>query len=248
MATKKEQIERIKNEMNEVLASCATKKEEYLNFLNFSLDCKKYSANNRAILMKRKAPVVKTMKQWNDAGYKIKKGASPIILLRPSFYEGFYRDNVWVPIAKATEEEKKKIQLGEIKLRKGQNFSTFAVFDIKDTDASEEKIIYENEEKNMSYDLQAVLQASGITLLQLVDKIEEKIHKYSESVTEYKEIYESSVMYCCGRTLGFDTMTNNFNLFSRNEVEDIKTFAKIKKIMDKVIIDSEEVVKEVIFC
>ena len=130
-----ERVEAIKKEMNSVLAECATRKEKYEEFLKYSLKCTKFSVNNRAILFAHlEDPVVKTYKQWKDMGVNVLSTDNPVYLLRPSKYEGFYRNGMWVPVKKATKTEKQEIENGVLRVHKGINYSWFKVFDIKDTD------------------------------------------------------------------------------------------------------------------
>ena len=240
---KNEKIESIKAEMNNTLMECVTRKEKYEEFLKYSLKCTNYSINNKAILFAHlENPVVKTQKQWKDMGVNVIKTDNPVYLLRPSNYEGFYKDGKWIPLRKATQEEKDAIKAGELKVYKGFNFSWFKVFDIQDTDASEEKILESQDSKKQKFQLQYILDKNGLTFVELTERIKEKIREKSKKFS-FKDTYEASVMYCCGLLMGFNSMVNDFNLFTMADVNDTKKFTGIKKMLDAVIKDSESIVE-----
>lgn len=235
-----ERVEAIKKEMNSVLTECATRKEKYEEFLKYSLKCTKFSVNNRAILFAHlEDPVVKTYKQWKDMGVNVLSTDNPVYLLRPSKYEGFYRNGMWVPVKKATKTEKQEIENGVLRVHKGINYSWFKVFDIKDTDTSKEKVLEGENIKNLN--LVKILNKNKMDFQSLLIDLKRKISQKA-SLMEFKETYEASVLYCCGLLLGFNPMVNDYNLFTASDVNDIKVFAKIKKMMDSVVKDSEAIV------
>ena len=169
-----ERVEAIKKEMNSVLAECATRKEKYEEFLKYSLKCTKFSVNNRAILFAHlEDPVVKTYKQWKDMGVNVLSTDNPVYLLRPSKYEGFYRNGMWVPVKKATKTEKQEIESGVLRVHKGINYSWFKVFDIKDTDTSKEKILEGENVKNLS--LVKILSKNKMDFQSLLTDLKRKI-------------------------------------------------------------------------
>lgn len=114
----------------------------FQHWIKTSLNFRHYSLYNRCLitLQDPDATYVATYKQWQDKGFRvIKKGG--IHLARPNFIKGFYRDKKFIPLSKATDEEKNDISSGKIKscqIMKG--FSYFTVFDISKTNATEDDL------------------------------------------------------------------------------------------------------------
>lgn len=235
-------MEKIQKQLNETIVNCVTNQEEYEKFLKYALNCKKYSVNNTAILYSRlENPCVKTALQWKEKGINVLNKDNPVFLLRPSPYEGFYKDKKWVPLVKAADEDKDKINKGEIKIYRGFNFSWFSVYDIKDTDASKEQILENREQVEEKFDLQSILVKKQITFSQFVDELKLKIKKM-DKLKEFRDTYEASVLYCCGVLLGFNPMVNNYNLFTNADCEDIKVMTSIKKMLSSVVRDAQSIV------
>ena len=82
---KKETLELYKNELKSICGDY----EELISFLTFcqSFNKKDYSSMNKAIIRYffPQSLYVNTMKQWNKAGYKVKKGSKSTCLLAPNF-------------------------------------------------------------------------------------------------------------------------------------------------------------------
>lgn len=134
---KKEITKLIENAENGV-ANVFHNRESLKEYLSFMSQFYNYSSRNMSLIQKQfdGAHAVASFKAWKDKGYSVKKGEKGIRILVPyKRPEGFYADDkTWKNLEDATEEEKRLIEEGEIKVIKEHViFGIGTVFDISQT-------------------------------------------------------------------------------------------------------------------
>lgn len=114
--------------------------ENFKKYLDYISKFHSYSTGNIFLinLQYPDATRVASLKKWNELGRKVKKGEKGIKILVPVYYRYFRDDNnKIVYLNQATDEQKKKIKDGEIKLYSGLGFKVGHVFDISQTEGEE---------------------------------------------------------------------------------------------------------------
>lgn len=140
-ADKKKQIDELTDKMNESIKSYQNDPEEELKLLKYLQQFRKYSARNITLIESqyKGAVGVASYKQHQEKGYNVQKGEKAIRILAPRMQKVFRdKNNQEKFLSKATVEEKKKVESGEIKVQnKLVGYINVPVFDITQTDCPE---------------------------------------------------------------------------------------------------------------
>ena len=247
MATRKEINKQLINDANSVIENAFESTENYTDWLNYMLDCPRLSVNNMAILhSKYSHPIPKTKKQWESLGYKVTVPLKEYTyLLRPNKYDGFYEHGQWTSYKKATKEQKKAIERGEIKRVQGISYVPYFTFDISQTNASEEDILLQSEElipKN--YEFKEVCENYAMDTQDVINFIKNEIKLYEKDndiKKEYIPMYEAGIMYLATHRLGFDAKVSNFYLLHELDKNQL---SECKRIMRLMLMDSDSIVDD----
>lgn len=225
--------------------------DSYKNYLEKMMECHKYSINNSVLLQlkyKYKNPIAKTAKQWKAMGVSITDDwKNYTFLLRPSLYDGFYRNGKWVPFSKATLAEKKAIENGELKRYRGMNFIRYPVYDISQTDADEDLIAEQKlENAPKTYEMGKVASITNMSVSEFLDCVRDEIDILAREngiASENISAYKAGTAYLCGTRLGVDMGVNQFYLH-RNL--DKKGFSDMKKMTKLMVNDSESIIENLL--
>lgn len=146
---KKRTVEEIKEETNKslklienTLMSYVESPERMMEFLKFQSRFYQYSTRNTILIQLQNvgARFCQQAKAWNREGHMILKGQHGMQILVPKPITFIVLpDGKNKPISKATEEEKKKVNCGELETKKVMRFGLGTTFDIAQTDYPEEE-------------------------------------------------------------------------------------------------------------
>lgn len=126
------------------------------DYLMKSLNLSSYSLNNQLLIMyqNRDAIAVASKFNWKKKGIIVNDDARPISILKPFFTKYYLDGEKWKCLYYADEETKKRVEREKVKTKQVlSTFSVAQVYDISDTDATQEKIDeYVHKKKKISLD------------------------------------------------------------------------------------------------
>lgn len=244
--------EELISSVNEEITKALQNNDTYKEYLEEMMECHQYSINNSFLLKlkyKKNNPIAKTAKQWKAMGVNVLSGEykNYAFLLRPSFYDGFYRNKVWVSWSKATQADKQAVERGEIIRRKGMKFARYCVYDISQTDADEETIAKEKlEAAPKTYEMEAVSKKTNMSVDEFLSCVKDEIDILARENGIYStdmSAYKAGTSYLCGKRLGIDMNVNNFYLHKNLEKKDFNNMKKLTKLM---VNDSESIIENLL--
>lgn len=145
----KEDKEREVNELlekaNEGIEKCFTSPEQFKELINYMSKFYNYSFRNTFLIQEQfeGALAVGSYAFWKEKGFTVNKGEKGIKILVPNRLSDYFINSKGeeVKLSKATPEEKRLIEQGEIEVRKGKLiFNQGYVFEVSQTNAKAEEL------------------------------------------------------------------------------------------------------------
>lgn len=145
----KEDKEREVNELlekaNEGIAKCFTSSEQFKELASYMSKFYNYSFRNTFLIQEQfeGALAVGSYAFWKEKGFTVNKGEKGIKILVPNTLSDYFINSKGeeVKLSKATPEEKRLIEQGEIEVRKGKLiFNQGYVFEVSQTNAKAEDL------------------------------------------------------------------------------------------------------------
>lgn len=147
--------------------------KQYMEYLRFAGQFYQYSIRNRMLIYRQNpyATFVASRTAWNQKEAHIlpDQQLKGISILRPITTELIKRENDWVAVRMATNEEREKIAKGELKIYEKTYFAISKVYDISQTDFPKDRYpeIYSMGQKSMDHAevyacVKELARASGI--------------------------------------------------------------------------------------
>ncbi|WP_291653129.1 ImmA/IrrE family metallo-endopeptidase [Clostridium sp.] len=145
----KEDKEREVNELlekaNEGIEKCFTSPEQFKELINYMSKFYNYSFRNTFLIQEqfKGALAVGSYAFWKEKGFTVNKGEKGIKILVPNRLSEYFINSKGeeVKLSKATPEEKRLIEQGEIEVRKGKLiFNQGYVFEVSQTNAKAEDL------------------------------------------------------------------------------------------------------------
>lgn len=145
----KEDKEREVNELlekaNEGIEKCFTSPEQFKELINYMSKFYNYSFRNTFLIQEqfKGALAVGSYAFWKEKGFTVNKGEKGIKILVPNRLSDYFINSKGeeVKLSKATPEEKRLIEQGEIEVRKGKLiFNQGYVFEVSQTNAKAEDL------------------------------------------------------------------------------------------------------------
>jgi NACalpha-BTF3-like transcription factor len=145
----KEDKEREVNELlekaNEGIEKCFTSPEQFKELINYMSKFYNYSFRNTFLIQEQfeGALAVGSYAFWKEKGFTVNKGEKGIKILVPNRLSDYFINSKGeeVKLSKATPEEKRLIEQGEIEVRKGKLiFNKGYVFEVSQTNAKAEDL------------------------------------------------------------------------------------------------------------
>lgn len=145
----KEDKEREVNELlekaNEGIEKCFTSPEQFKELINYMSKFYNYSFRNTFLIQEQfeGALAVGSYAFWKEKGFTVNKGEKGIKILVPNRLSDYFINSKGeeVKLSKATPEEKRLIEQGEIEVRKGKLiFNQGYVFEVSQTNAKAEDL------------------------------------------------------------------------------------------------------------
>lgn len=145
----KEDKEREVNELlekaNEGIEKCFTSPEQFKELINYMSKFYNYSFRNTFLIQEqfKGALAVGSYAFWKEKGFTVNKGEKGIKILVPNRLSDYFINSKGeeVKLSKATLEEKRLIEQGEIEVRKGKLiFNQGYVFEVSQTNAKAEDL------------------------------------------------------------------------------------------------------------
>lgn len=226
--------------------------EMFTEWLKVQLNFKEYSATNRAYIyfQNPKARFVATYKKWKELGFPVKRSGD-IKILCPVFVKGFEDENgKFKSLKHATDDEKKKVEAGIYKKKQIlYDYRLISVFDISNTDATEEDLIHllaESKKNQYPYKPEEIL--SGLCeYLEVeskdenpIDGIYHVVHSHIEEMVNQEEIFDEdtgnivteAVTYTVLSQLNIDTTLFEFKMLNNlNYESDMETLNKLNYLI-----------------
>ncbi|TFJ91535.1 LPD25 domain-containing protein [Lentibacillus salicampi] len=139
---KKEEVKDLTTKMNDAIDYYFESPEQMNVLMAFMLKFYHYSPKNAALIRSQfeGAQAVGSYNFWKEKGFQVQKGEKALKVLVPNKTALKFKtaEGKWKNIKYATEQEKERIDKGELEQRKSQlYFSTGNVFDISQTNAKE---------------------------------------------------------------------------------------------------------------
>jgi len=139
---KKEEVRDLTTKMNDAIDYYFESPEQMNELMAFMLKFYHYSPKNAALIRSQfeGAQAVGSYNFWKEKGFQVQKGEKALKVLVPNKTAPKFKtaEGKWKNIKYATEQEKERIDKGELEQRKSQlYFSTGNVFDISQTNAKE---------------------------------------------------------------------------------------------------------------
>ncbi|WP_010529474.1 LPD25 domain-containing protein [Lentibacillus jeotgali] len=139
---KKEEVKDLTTKMNEAIDYYFESPEQMNELMAFMLKFYHYSPKNAALIRSQfeGAQAVGSYNFWKDKGFQVQKGEKALKVLVPNKTAPKFKtaEGKWKNMKYATEQEKEKIDKGDLEQRKSRlYFSTGNVFDISQTNAKE---------------------------------------------------------------------------------------------------------------
>lgn len=136
---KRKEIEQLTEDMNEKVHAFFDSEEKIKEHLKFMSNFHDYSLQNQLLIKNQfmGAHAVGSFNFWKEQGASVKKGEKGIKVLVPTPVKFFQRDNEWLPVNKANQNEKSSIKKGDIETRQKTFFKIGHVFEYTQTNARE---------------------------------------------------------------------------------------------------------------
>lgn len=236
--------------------------DEFKNWLATQMNFNQYSAMNRLFIyfQNPEARYVASYKKWIDLGFPVVKSGK-INVLCPVFLNGFIAENgKWKHIKTATEDEKRKIKIGELKTKKLlHDFKHSPVFDITCTNATEEDLVKILQKTNkIEYPinpeviLESLMEYTGIEVNKMNvyediyiivnTYVQDLVEEYGDFDENNIDIIREAVTFIVLNQLAIDTTLFEFKAIkSLNYQAD---FEVLNKMNAKICTGSEYVINE----
>lgn len=200
--------EQIKEETKEIMDKVLTditkyyrSPEDMLELANFMAKFSNYSPKNMQLIRSQfeSAYACANFKAFKDAGFHVNKGETAMKVFHP-YVKEYVRDpktKLAIPLGKLTEEQKKQVRNGELKVEKQTNYYLKATaFDISQTNAKPEDLpkIFPNRQFNFEInDENKELLKSGIQALAEKENIKIKTMGQGALVKELGNVHGAYV-------------------------------------------------------
>lgn len=170
-----EGTEKLRQEIKEMCDRFKRDPAQYMEYLSFAGRFYQYSARNRMLIYMQNpySTFVASRTAWNQKEAHIlpDQQLKGINILKPVTAELIKRENTWVAVRMATNEEREKIAKGELKIYEKTRFAIAKVYDISQTDFPKDRYpeIYSMGQKSMDHAevyacVKELAQASGIAV------------------------------------------------------------------------------------
>ncbi|AJG73721.1 hypothetical protein FOC89_00575 (plasmid) [Bacillus thuringiensis] len=200
--------EQIKEETKEIMDKVLTditkyyrSPEDMLELANFMAKFSNYSPKNMQLIRSQfeSAYACANFKTFKDAGFHVNKGETAMKVFHP-YVKEYVRDpktKLAIPLGKLTEEQKKQVKNGELKVEKQTNYYLKATaFDISQTNAKPEDLpkIFPNRQFNFEInDENKELLKNGIQALAEKENIKIKTMGQGALVKELGNVHGAYV-------------------------------------------------------
>lgn len=178
---KEREVNELLEKANKSIEECFTSEEQIKELADYMRKFYKYSVRNTMLIQSQfeGAMAVGSYAFWKEKGFSVNKGEKGIKILVPNKLSDYFinSNGKEIPIKKANEEEKRKIEKGEIEVFEGKLiFNQGYVFDISQTNAKAEDLpkIFPNrwlEGEVKDYDLmykamENIAKKIGVTIIE----------------------------------------------------------------------------------
>ncbi|MBN3010972.1 helicase HerA domain-containing protein, partial [Ruthenibacterium lactatiformans] len=168
-----EGTDKLQQQIKEMCDNFKRDPKQYMEYLRFAGQFYQYSIRNRMLIYRQNpyATFVASRTAWNQKEAHIlpDQQLKGISILRPITTELIKRENDWVAVRMATNEEREKIAKGELKIYEKTYFAISKVYDISQTDFPKDRYpeIYSMGQKSMDHAevyacVKELARASGI--------------------------------------------------------------------------------------
>ena len=150
-----EGTDKLQQQIKEMCDNFKRDPKQYMEYLRFAGQFYQYSIRNRMLIYRQNpyATFVASRTAWNQKEAHIlpDQQLKGISILRPITTELIKRENDWVAVRMATNEEREKIAKGELKIYEKTYFAISKVYDISQTDFPKDRYpeIYSMGQKSM---------------------------------------------------------------------------------------------------
>lgn len=178
---KKEAIQALTKKMEKSVEGYFRSPEDMKEYLSFMANFHQYSISNISLIQTQfqGAAAVGSFSFWKEKGFSVQKGEKGIQILVPNRTVPKFKDQEgkWKSVNKASEEEKKKVEKGQIEVQPGRlYFSVGNVFDISQTNASAKDLphIFPNrwlegsieDYKSLYKGMEAIAEKNGVKIIE----------------------------------------------------------------------------------
>lgn len=137
---KEKEVNELLEKANEGIEKCFTSPEQFKELINYMSKFYNYSFRNTFLIQEqfKGALAVGSYAFWKEKGFTVNKGEKGIKILVPNRLSDYFINSKGeeVKLSKATPEEKRLIEQGEIEVRKGKLiFNQGYVFEVSQTNA-----------------------------------------------------------------------------------------------------------------
>ena len=142
---KEKEVNNLLEKANEGIEKCFTSPEQFKELINYMSKFYNYSFRNTFLIQEQfeGALAVGSYAFWKEKGFTVNKGEKGIKILVPNRLSDYFINSKGeeVKLSKATPEEKRLIEQGEIEVRKGKLiFNQGYVFEVSQTNAKAEEL------------------------------------------------------------------------------------------------------------
>ena len=142
---KEKEVNELLEKANEGIEKCFTSPEQFKELINYMSKFYNYSFRNTFLIQEQfeGALAVGSYAFWKEKGFTVNKGEKGIKILVPNRLSDYFINSKGeeVKLSKATPEEKRLIEQGEIEVRKGKLiFNQGYVFEVSQTNAKAEDL------------------------------------------------------------------------------------------------------------
>lgn len=142
---KEKEVNELLEKANEGIEKCFTSPEQFKELINYMSKFYNYSFRNTFLIQEQfeGALAVGSYAFWKEKGFTVNKGEKGIKILVPNRLSDYFINSKGeeVKLSKATHEEKRLIEQGEIEVRKGKLiFNQGYVFEVSQTNAKAEDL------------------------------------------------------------------------------------------------------------
>lgn len=142
---KEREVNDLLEKANEGIEKCFTSPEQFKELINYMSKFYNYSFRNTFLIQEqfKGALAVGSYAFWKEKGFTVNKGEKGIKILVPNRLSDYFINSKGeeVKLSKATPEEKRLIEQGEIEVRKGKLiFNQGYVFEVSQTNAKAEDL------------------------------------------------------------------------------------------------------------